>query len=128
VNVTLDSGCATERKTTFDVPPPGDGLDTVMDAVVAMAMCEAGTVAVNCEPETNVVANDVPFQLTTDALTNPVPLTVTVKPPPPGATLMGTRGWFTRGTGLVWANARLLAIPTSRKRRRMVFIADLQCS
>jgi hypothetical protein len=77
---------------TPEAPPPGLGLDTVIDAVLAVVMFAAGTVAVNCEPLTKVVLSGVPFQLIVDAETNPVPFTVSVKPGPPGATLIGTSG------------------------------------
>ena len=46
----------TGSKTTFDDPPPGVGLVAVTDAVAAVAMFAAGTVAVNCEALTKLVA------------------------------------------------------------------------
>jgi len=49
-------------------------------------------VAVNCELLTNWVWSGVPFQLTTDPETKPVPFTVSVIPGPPGAVLAGTSG------------------------------------
>src|SRR5271155_1575227 len=85
-------GAETGRNATFDTPPPGLGLETVMDAVLAVAMFEDGTLAVNSELVTKVVVNGVPFQLIVDPLTNPVPFTVSVKPDPPGATADGTSG------------------------------------
>jgi len=85
-------GAETEKNSRFEVPPPRLGLETVIDAVLAVAMFAAGTVAVNCELLTNVVASAVPFQLTTDPETNPVPFTVSVKLGPPGAVAVGTSG------------------------------------
>jgi len=85
-------GAETEKNRRFEVPPPGLGLDTVIEAVPAVAMFEAGTVAVNCELLTKVVLSGVPFQLTTDPETNPVPLTVSVKLDPPGGVAVGTSG------------------------------------
>src|SRR5579872_7078466 len=54
------------KNTMLDVPPPGLGLTTATLAVLAVAMSAAGTVAVNCEPLTKVVASAFPFQLTTE--------------------------------------------------------------
>jgi len=48
----------------FDVPP--HGVTTVIDAVPAVAMSAAGTVAVSCVAETNVVASGLPFQFTVE--------------------------------------------------------------
>ena len=63
-----------------------------MEAVPGVAIEEDGTVAVSFEPLTNVVAKGVAFQFTAAPETKPVPGTVRVKSPPPGATLMGTSG------------------------------------
>jgi hypothetical protein len=46
--------------TPLDVAP--QGLTTVIEAVPAVAMREAGTVAVSCVEETNVVARALLFQ------------------------------------------------------------------
>jgi hypothetical protein len=46
----------------IDVPPPGAGFTTVIEAVPAVATREAGTAAVSCVGETNVVGKAVPFQ------------------------------------------------------------------
>jgi len=62
----------TGKKTTFEatlVP----GLTTVMDAVPAVMTSAAGTSAVNCELEVNVVVREVPFQFTVAPGTKPVP-------------------------------------------------------
>ena len=83
----------------FDDPPPGPGFNTVTDAVLALAMSEVGTLAVNCESLTNVVASVWRFQFTTEPETKPVPFTVRVNPSPPGLTASGTSGWLIRGTG-----------------------------
>jgi hypothetical protein len=48
----------------FDVPP--HGLTTVIDAVPAVAMRAAGTVAVSCVAETKAVASGLPFQFTVE--------------------------------------------------------------
>jgi hypothetical protein len=83
---------ATGKKITFDVPPPGAGLVTVTEAVCAAATSAALMVAVNCELETKVVTRGLPSQFTVDPGTKPVPFTVTVKPPLPGATASGCNG------------------------------------
>src|ERR1039458_6500335 len=49
----------TSKNITFDVPPPGLGFTTVTEAVLAAAMSEAGTLAVNCEWLTKVVASEL---------------------------------------------------------------------
>src|SRR5215469_12680500 len=87
------------KNTAFEVPPPGLGLTTVTEAVPAVAMSEAGTLAVNCELLTKVVLSGLPFQSTVAPETKPVPLTVSLNPAPPGLTASGTKGWLTRGTG-----------------------------
>jgi len=55
-------------------------LDTVIDAVPAEAISEAGMVAVSCVELTNVVARGELFQSTTEPFTKFVPFTVRVKP------------------------------------------------
>jgi hypothetical protein len=64
----------------LDVPPPGLGFTTVIDAVPAVATRDAGTVAVSCVEETKLVARGAPFQFTVEVETNLVPFTVKVKP------------------------------------------------
>jgi hypothetical protein len=91
----------------FEVPPPGAGLTTVIQAVVGARMSDERIKAINRELFTKAVVRGLPFQFTFDPGTNPVPFTVSVKvnPGPPGgagATASGTRGWLTKGTGF-WA-------------------------
>src|SRR4030095_14014808 len=87
------------KKTTFEVPPPGLGLNTVTEAVLAVAMSEAKMLAVNCELLTKVVVRSLPFQFTTEPGTKPVPFTIRLNSGPPGATASGTSGWLISGTG-----------------------------
>ncbi len=49
-----------------EVPPPGVGLNTVMEGVPTEATSEAGMDAVNCEELTYVVVLALPLTLTTD--------------------------------------------------------------
>ena len=104
----------TAKSATFDAPPPGAGLTTVTDAVRAVAISAAGTVAFNCEALMNRVASALPFQFTTEPETKPVPFTVSVKGGPPGAVASGTKGWLIKGTGF-WASAAELNTPQRAK-------------
>jgi hypothetical protein len=71
----------------FDVPP--HGVRTVIEAVPAVAMRAAGTVAVSCVAETNVVVSAVPLHLTMEPETKFVPFTVSVNCGPPAAVHVG---------------------------------------
>ena len=55
-------------------------LETVMEAVPALAISDAGIAAVSCVALTKVVERAAPFQFTTEPLTKFVPVTVNVKP------------------------------------------------
>ena len=79
--------------TVFELVPPAL---TVMLAVPAVAIRLVGTIAVTCVPLTNVVGSAALFQLTVAPLTNPVPVTVRVKPLPPAVTEFGERLEITR--------------------------------
>jgi hypothetical protein len=89
---TNPAGSRTGKNTTFDVPPPGVGVTTVTEPVLAAAISVLRIVAVNCEAFTNVVARGLPFQFTVDPETKPVPFTVRVNVGPAGATLAGING------------------------------------
>jgi hypothetical protein len=73
----------------FDVPPPGAGFTTVIEAVPGLAIREADTVAVSCVEETNVVASAVPLHFTVEVETKFVPFTVNVNPLPPAVAQVG---------------------------------------
>jgi xanthosine utilization system XapX-like protein len=68
---------------------PAQGFATVIDAVPAVAIREADTVAVNWVEEPNVVVSAVPFQFTVEPETKLVPLTVKVNPGPPAVAQVG---------------------------------------
>jgi hypothetical protein len=70
-----------------DVPP--QGFTTVIEAVPAVAIREAGTVAVSCVDETNVVVSPVAFHFTVEVETKFVPFTVKVNCGPPAAAQVG---------------------------------------
>jgi hypothetical protein len=76
----------------FDVPPPGPGLNTLTDAVLATATSEDRMSAVTCKLETKCVVRALPFQFTTEDEMNPEPFTLRVKLALPGATADGTSG------------------------------------
>jgi hypothetical protein len=82
----------TWKKTTFETLEALGEFTTVMEAVPFVATLPDGTVAVNCEPLTNVVVRGTPFQSTVAPLTKPVPFTVRVKAGLPGTVVSGTRG------------------------------------
>ena len=72
-----------------DVAPAHVGFTTVIEAVPAVAISAAGTVAVSCVEETKVVARGAPFQFTVEVETNLVPFTVKVKSAFPAAIQVG---------------------------------------
>jgi hypothetical protein len=84
----------------FDVPPPGLGFTTVIDAVPAVATSEAGTAAVSRVDETNVVVRAEPFHFTVAPETKLLPFTVKVKPALPAVTHVGLIE-VVAGTGLL---------------------------
>lgn len=92
-------GLATGKKTTLEGTPAGPGFTTVTEAVLAVAMFAAGTVALNREPLMNCVSSALPFQCTTEPETKPAPFMVSVNDGPPGAAASGTKGWLIKGTG-----------------------------
>src|SRR5215510_9230329 len=92
------------------VPPPGAGVTTDTCAVPAVATSDAPIDACNCMALTNVVGRLTPFQRTTDVLTNPLPLTVTVNAAAPAVTLDGDSD-STPGTGFAIVNARSPDVP-----------------
>jgi hypothetical protein len=71
----------------FDIPP--HGVTTVTEAVPAVVIRAAGTVAVSCVAETNVVASGLPFQFTVEPETKLVPFTVSVNCGPPAVAQVG---------------------------------------
>lgn len=96
---TLATGLLIANETSFDVPPPGGGLKTVMRAAPAVAMSVAGIVAVNCVALTNAVVRLAPFNRTVEPLTKLEPLTASVKAAPPAVTELGLMVVMT-GVGL----------------------------
>jgi hypothetical protein len=79
----------TVNASTFDVPPPGAGVDTVTCGEPAVAMSVAEIIAWSRVAFTKVVGRPAPFHWTTDAGAKSVPVTVNVKPGPPAFALDG---------------------------------------
>jgi len=75
--------------TGVDVAQEHVGFTTVTGAVPAVAISAAGTVAVSCVTETNVVASGLPFQFTVEPVTKFVPFTVNVNCGPPAVAQVG---------------------------------------
>jgi hypothetical protein len=96
----------------LDVPPPGDGLNTVMLAVPAEAMSEAVTAKANCVLLTNEGVRLAPFHRTIELLRKLVPFTVSVNDTPPAVPEIGLRLVIV-GTGLdpVMLNMYALDVP-----------------
>lgn len=95
-----------------DVPPPGAGLTTLTVTDPAVATSLAVMAAVNCVELTYVVARFAPFHWTADAVTNPVPFTVSVKAPDPTAAEPGVTLEIT-GVGFPTRNDTPPEVPPS---------------
>jgi hypothetical protein len=93
------SGMLIVKVWALEVPPPGEGLNTVTLAVPAVAMSEARIEAVSCVDETKLVLRSKPFHLTTEPEMKLVPLTMSVKAAPPAVAEVGLR-FVVVGTGL----------------------------
>ena len=91
----------------LDVAP--QGLTTVIEAVPAVAMREASTVAVSWVEETNVVVSAVPFQFTVEPETKLVPFTVNVNCAPPAVAQVGLSELIV-GTALIVITSVALAV------------------
>ena len=100
IELVVGTGLLMVNVTAFDVPPPGAGFTTVTDAVPALAIRAAGTVAVSRVALTNVVVSAVPFQFTVEPETKLVPFTVNVNCAPPAVAEVGLIEVIV-GTGLL---------------------------
>lgn len=103
-------GFVIEKFAEFDVPPPGAGLKTVTGTVAAPPSDEAGTTALNCELVTNDVCRSLPAKRTTEFVTNPEPLTISVNAELPAAAASGLM-LVMRGAGLLIINVAGLDVP-----------------
>ena len=73
-----------------DVPPPGAGFVTVIEAVPAAAISAAVIAAVTCPPLLNVVARGDPLKFTTEVEIKFVPFTINENATPPAVAALGT--------------------------------------
>src|SRR5207237_45177 len=94
------------------VPPPGAGVTTVTDAVVAAARSDAGIAAVSCVTLTKVVVRVAPFQRTLEPVTKLLPFRVRVKAAPPTLALEGESD-VSDGAGVVIVNVWAPEVPPS---------------
>jgi hypothetical protein len=105
----------------LEIPPPGEGLNTVTLAVPATAMSFAEIEAVSLPELTKLVSRSEPFQRTIEvtefepdiALTKFEPRTVRTNPESPAATVVGFR-LESDGTGfggLLTVKVRALDVP-----------------
>ena len=89
--VLAGTGLLIVRVRALDVPPPGVELNTVTWAVPDSAMSAAVIAAVNRVEDTYVVVRLDPFHCTTELMTKPLPLTVSVNAVPPALAVFGFR-------------------------------------
>src|SRR5438309_1013735 len=95
-----------------EVPPPGAGVTTVTDAVVAAARSVAGIAAVSWVALTNVVVRVAPFQRTLEPVTKLLPFRVRVKAAPVTLALEGESD-VSDGAGAVIVNVWAPEVPPS---------------
>src|SRR4029077_6532232 len=86
-------------------PPRAAGVPPDPCAVPPAATSDAGIDACSCVPLTKVVVRAAPFQRTTDALTNPLPVTVMLNAEAPAVTLDDDTD-STPGTGFAIVNVK----------------------
>lgn len=79
-------------------------LKSATAASYGMLFVEASICACSCDELINVVVRELRFHRTTEVWVKAVPFTVNVKAGPPGITVVGTKGWLTKGTGLAACN------------------------
>ena len=105
------TGLLTASVRVVEVPPPGEGLKTVMARLPAVATSEDGMAAVNFVALTNVVVRAEPLTCTAEPETKLLPLTVRVNPELPTRILLGDR-LESDGTALLTVNVTSPLVPT----------------
>jgi len=85
----------------LEVPPPGFTTVMLIVRLPADEIKLAGTEQLNCVAVTRVHDNADPFHCTVDPETNPVPVIVKVKAPPPVGTELGFRLVTVGAAGLI---------------------------
>ena len=88
--VTVGNGLLITSVEAAEVPPPGVGFVTVMEAEPAAAISAARIVAVTWLPLLSVVARGLPLKFTTDVEIKFVPLTIRENVAPPAVVALGT--------------------------------------
>jgi hypothetical protein len=104
------TGLRTARVRAAEVPPPGDGLETVTDRLVPVATSDAGICAVNWVLLTKVAVRFAPLTCTTEPGMKPLPVSVRVKAALPAETLAGEI-LESEGSGLVIVSVRAAEVP-----------------
>ncbi len=113
ISAVVGTGLSMVNVCTFEVPPPGAGLTTVIESVPAVVISAAVTVAVIDELEIKVVARGDPLKSAVDEAIKFVPLIVTVKSDPPAMVEVGLIA-IVVGSGfdaVVTVNVWLLDVP-----------------
>jgi len=108
--VTVGTGLLTARSLELEIPPPGNGLKTVIGNVPVATTSAAVIWAVNFVEFTKVVARSLPLIRTTEPLTKAEPLTVSVNPPAPTIAVEGDR-LLMAGTGFRTVNGIVAEVP-----------------
>jgi hypothetical protein len=121
IEVVVGTGLLMVNVCGFEVPPPGAGFTTVTDAVPAVATFAAGTIAVSCVDETNVVVRDDPFHLTVEVETKLVPFTVKVNWALPAMVELGLIEVVV-GTGLAASTLLAVAADSTRTSGKILFM------
>ena len=119
IDVVVGTGLLTVNVCEFEVPPPGLGFTTVTGAVPAAATFAAGTVAMSCVEETNVVVRATPFQLTFELAMKLLPFTVKVNWALPAMVELGLIE-VVAGTG--FAASAVLAADSTRRSSKIRFM------
>jgi hypothetical protein len=91
IDVTAGTGLLIVKVRGLEVPPSGAGLDTVIEAVPAVAMSAAVIEAWRLVPDVTVVWRALPFHSTVEEETKLEPATVRLKAGPPAVPLLGVR-------------------------------------
>jgi len=89
IDVVVGTGLLMVNVWAADVPPPGAGVTTVTEAVPAVAISVAGTIAVSWAEDINVVASGEPFQSAVEAAEKFDPFKVNVNCAPPAVVEAG---------------------------------------
>jgi hypothetical protein len=114
IELSVGTGLGIEmlNDTAPEVPPPGAGFTTVIEAVPVAAMSAALIAAPSCVALTKVVVRGLPFQSTREAATKPLPVTVRVNAAAPAVAELGA-SVLKAGTGLAAAivNGTALEVP-----------------